>query len=62
MQTVFNYIAKLEREPREELKAFGSTRRRSLRPGGIGEYDDMGGYSDDLMYDRGGIGGGRSPY
>jgi len=50
MQTVFNYIARLEREPHEPFKAFGSSRRRGLRPG-MGEYEDMGLY-DDLMYEE----------
>jgi hypothetical protein len=52
MQTMFNYIAKLEREPHEEFKAFGSSgRRRGTRPG-MGEYDEMmGGY--DNLYDMG---------
>jgi hypothetical protein len=50
MQTVFNYIAKLEREPHEEFKAFGSGRRRGARQG-LGGYDDMGGAYDDMeMY------------
>ena len=58
MQTVFNYIAKLEREPHEELKAFGSGRRRGGLPG-QGMYDDMGGAYDEMydmgmMMDRGG--------
>jgi uncharacterized membrane protein YgcG len=58
MQTAFNYIAKLEREPHEEFKAFGSGRRRGTLPG-QGLYDDMGGY--DEMYDMGMMmdGGGR---
>ena len=62
MQTVFNYIAKLEREPQEPFKDFGSGRRRGARPG-QGEYDDMGIY-DDLMYDQMGEmgGGGRGRY
>jgi hypothetical protein len=50
MQNVFNYISKLEREPHEEFKAFGSSGRRSARPG-LGGYDDMGGY--DQLYDTG---------
>ena len=49
MQTVFNNIARLEREPHEEFKAFGSGRRRGALPG-QGAYDDMGGY--DEMYDQ----------
>jgi len=51
MQTVFNYIAKLEREPHEEFKAFGSGRRRGGLPG-QGMYDDMGGAYDEV-YDMG---------
>lgn len=49
MQIVFNNIAKLEREPHEEFKAFGSDRRRGSLPG-QGAYDEMGGY--DEMYDQ----------
>ncbi len=49
MQTVFNEIARLEREPHEEFKAFGSGRRRGALPG-QGDYDDMGLY--DEMYDQ----------
>jgi hypothetical protein len=48
MQTMFNHIAKLEREPHEEFKAFGTGRRRGGLPG-QGIYDDMGGYEN--MYD-----------
>jgi hypothetical protein len=51
MQTTFSHIAKLEREPQEPFKAFGATKRRSLRPGGdegMGLYDEMG------LYDMGG--------
>ena len=50
MQTVFNNIAKLEREPQEPFKDFGSGRRRGVRPG-QGDYDDMGLY-DEMMYDQ----------
>jgi len=59
MQTAFNYIAKLEREPNEEFKAFGSGRRRGGLPGS-GGYDNMGGAYDE-MYDMGMMmdGGGR---
>lgn len=57
MQTMFNYISKMEREPHEEFKAFGSG-RRSNRPG-MGGYEDMGMY--DELYQMGG-GDGRSPY
>jgi hypothetical protein len=59
MQTAFNYITKLEREPNEEFKAFGSGRRRGGLPG-QGLYDDMGGAYDE-MYDMGMMmdGGGR---
>jgi hypothetical protein len=32
MQSVFNYIAKLEREPQDPFKAFGTGRRRGVRP------------------------------
>lgn len=49
MQTVFNNIAKLEREPQEPFKDFGSGRRRGVRPG-QSDYDDMGLY--DEMYDQ----------
>ena len=60
MQNVFNHISKLEREPNEEFKAFGSNRRRSARPGLGGGYDEMGGYDQmydnmDMMMDRGGL-------
>jgi hypothetical protein len=51
MQTVFNYIAQLEREPQEPFKAFGTSRRRGVRPG-QGEYDNMGLYDDQLMYEQ----------
>jgi hypothetical protein len=51
MQNVFNYISILEREPHEEFKAFGSSRRRGGLPG-QGLYDDLGGAYDDL-YDLG---------
>jgi len=50
MQSTFNYIAKLEREPQEPFKDFGSGRRRGGLPG-QGEYDDMGVY-DDMMYEQ----------
>ena len=50
MQTVFNYIAKLEREPQEPFKNFGTGRRGGARPG-QGEYDDMGLY-DEMMYEQ----------
>ena len=56
MQLVFNHIAKLEREPQEPLKPFGSGRRSGSRQG-LGDYDMGGGY-DDLyemeMMDMGG--------
>jgi hypothetical protein len=60
MQTVFNTIARLEREPQEPFKDFGSGRRRGARPG-QGVYDDLGGYDDmygdmEMMME----GGGRS--
>ena len=62
-QYVFNYIAKLEREPQEPFKAFGTGGRRRGRPG-QGEYEDMGGY--DEMYDMEmmmeGMDGGRGRY
>ena len=62
MQTAFNYIAKLEREPHEPFKPFGSGSRRGARQG-PGGYEDMGGYGgDDLGYEMGGRDGGRSPY
>jgi hypothetical protein len=48
-QTMFNYIAKLEREPQEPFKDFGSSSRRT-RPG-QGMYEDMGGY-DDLLNEQ----------
>lgn len=61
MQTVFNAIAKLEREPQEPFKDFSAGRRRGARPG-QSEYDDMGGYED--MYDMEMMmeGGGRGRY
>lgn len=62
MQTVFGYIAKLEREPQEPFKPFGTSRRRGLRPG-QGEYDDLGGglYDEMGLYNEGmeGMGGRR---
>ena len=64
MQTVFNYIAKLEREPQEPFKDFGSGRRRGARPG-QGDYDDMGLY-DEMIYEQQMMeemgGGGRGRY
>jgi hypothetical protein len=59
MQTEFNRITKLEREPQEPFKAFGSTRRRGIGPG-QGRYDEMMGEYDDLYNQSGmdGIGGG----
>jgi hypothetical protein len=48
-QTMFNYIAKLEREPVEPFKEFGASSRRT-RPG-QGAYEDMGGY-DDLLNEQ----------
>jgi hypothetical protein len=60
MQNVFNNIARLEREPHEPFKDFGSGRRRGVRPG-QGDYDDMGLYDemyDMEMYDMG-MGGRR---
>jgi len=63
-QSVFNYIAKLEREPQEPFKDFGSGGRRRGRTG-QGEYDDMGLY-DEMMYEQDmmmeGMGGGRGRY
>jgi len=63
-QSVFNYIAKLEREPQEPFKEFGSGGRRRGRTG-QGEYDDMGLY-DEMMYEQDmmmeGMGGGRDRY
>jgi hypothetical protein len=60
MQLEFNRITKLEREPQEPFKAFGSTRRRGIGPG-QGMYDDMmgGGAYDDLYQMMDGLGGGR---
>ena len=64
MQSVFNYIARLEREPQEPFKDFGSGGRRRGLPG-QGEYDDMGLY-DEMLYDQGmmmeGMDGGRGRY
>ena len=48
MQSVFNHISKLEREPHEEFKAFGSSRRGGVLPG-QGEYYDMGMYDEMMM-------------
>ena len=58
MQNVFNHISILEREPHEEFKAFGSSRRRGGLPG-QGLYDDLGGgydglYDMEMMMDGGG--------
>jgi len=63
MQTVFNYIAKLEREPQEPFKDFNASRRMS-RPGqgayeGMEMYDEMM-YEQEMMMD--GPGGGRGRY
>ncbi len=55
MQAMFNRIAKLEREPHEEFKAFGTGGRRTGRQG-LGDYDDMGGYDDMGLYDDMGMG------
>jgi hypothetical protein len=59
MQNMFNHISKLEREPVEEFKAFGSNKRRNARPGLGGGYDDLGGYDQmydmDMMMNRGGL-------
>jgi len=61
MQSMFNHIAKLEREPHEEFKAFGTGRRRGGLPG-QGIYDEMGLYDDMGAYGGGydmGMGGRR---
>ena len=56
---VYGLIARLEREPQEEFKAFGSTDRRQ-RMGGYGEMDEYYGdeyYMEDMyMMDPGGMG------
>ena len=52
MQSMFNHIAKLEREPHEEFKAFGTSRRRGGLPG-QGIYDDMGLYDELGAYGDG---------
>lgn len=50
MQNMFNHISKLEREPHEEFKDFGTSRRRSGP--GQGMYDDMmGPYGEPGAYD-----------
>jgi len=64
MQSVFNYIAKLEREPQEPFKDFGAGGRRRGRTGQIDE--DMGLY-DDMLYEQQGMmmegmDGGRGRY
>jgi hypothetical protein len=51
MQSTFNYIAKLEREPQEPFKDFGSGGRRGGLPGQGGGYEDMGMY-DEMMYEQ----------
>jgi hypothetical protein len=58
MQAVFNHISKLEREPHEEFKAFGSSRRGSILPG-QGGYDDMGLYDEMEMMMMQGMDGRR---
>ena len=62
MQTVFNYIAQLEREPQEPFKDFSATRRRGSRSEqgayeGMEMYEDM--YNQQMME---GPGGGRGRY
>ena len=58
-QLEFNRIARLEREPQEPFKAFGSTRRRGMGPG-QGLYDDMDmGAYDNPYQMMDGLGGGR---
>jgi hypothetical protein len=59
MQSEFSRISKLEREPQEPFKAFGSTRRMGSGPG-QGMYDDMmGGAYDNPYQMMDGLGGGR---
>jgi hypothetical protein len=58
MQTTFNDIAKLEREPQEPFKPFGSSRRSRIGPG-QGPYDDMMGRYDEMSYMMDGMGPGR---
>ncbi|OHB65078.1 MAG: hypothetical protein A2168_08955 [Planctomycetes bacterium RBG_13_50_24] len=64
MQTVFNDIAQLEREPQEPFKDFNATRRRSVRPGQGGAYEGMEMYEE--MYNQQqmmeGAGGARGRY
>lgn len=64
MQTMFNYIAKLERETQEPFKDFSATRRRGSRSGQGGAYEGMEMY-DEMMYEQQmmeGAGGGRGRY
>jgi hypothetical protein len=58
MQTTFNDIVKLEREPHEPFKPFGSSRRSRMGPG-QGLYDDMMGPYDEMSYMMDGMGPGR---
>lgn len=56
LQTIFTHIARKQREPHEEFKAFGTTSRRQGMGDGMEEYYDMGG-EEMLMeeyYDMGG--------
>lgn len=46
LQTVYSTISRLEKEPQEPFKAFGSS--GTMRRGG--QFDDMGGY-EDMMYE-----------
>jgi len=48
LQTVFSYIGRLEREPQEPFKPFGTAGRRR-RPEGL-EYEDM--EYDEMMYEE----------
>jgi hypothetical protein len=63
VQAVFSHIGRLQREPQQPFKTFGTTGRRQ-RMGG--EYDQTGEYDESMMeemyYDDMGGGGGRPLY
>ncbi|MFH1716019.1 MAG: hypothetical protein ABIF19_01600 [Planctomycetota bacterium] len=62
LQSVYSLIGRLQREPQEPFKAFGSSSGRQRRGGldqGMEYYDDMGMYEDTMMEDMGGGFGGR---
>jgi len=61
LQSVYSQIGRLQREPQEPFKAFGSSSGRQRRGGldqGMEYYDDMM-YEDTMMEDMGGGFGGR---